>query len=122
MRVLPLVLFLVSATAGAQEAVVLAPGHPDLSLGEVTLESASYVVQLTGDDSQNIGTVEETVTLEGGVLTIVSVSEVQMAGGTTRDSTRFTWPTLAPLSNDVESRGNTGRAVYADGQVSGTYG
>src|SRR5690606_36323793 len=112
---------LLATQALAQETVTLTPGHPDLTLPGAPPEGGTTDVRMVEPEDQSLGTVEESVTLEGDVLTIVRRTVVPAANANSVDSTRIAWPSLVPLSHDVVDGEDAGAASYADGRVTGTY-
>ena len=120
---LPLAFFLLAAAASAQTApVVLAPGHPDLDLADVAPQTQVVAVQMLAPQEQVMGTVRDDVRLDGGVLTVVTSTEVGMAGPGARDSTRMAWPSLAPVAHTLETDGQLGTVTYDSDAIIGTWG
>ena len=114
----------VLAVAGLAPAVpaqvVLAPGHPDLDLARVAPRTGVLAVR-QGGQAAPMGTVRDDVSLDGGVLTVVTSTVVPMAGPALRDSTRMAWPSLAPVANAVETGGKAGAVTYYAGAVAGSW-
>ena len=121
MHRLALALALVAAPAFAQDAVTLTPGHPDLSVPAAPPASGTVEVRMIEPEAQRLGTVTQDVRLDGDVLTMVTTTSVQMAGPTTVDSTRLTWPSLTPLSNDLTKNGAANTVTFGDGTVAGSF-
>ena len=117
-RSLAALCLLAAGPALAQDAFSLAP----FALDAVTPSTRTFDVRVQGGEGPSIGTITETVRLEGDVLTVVTVAEVPQAGPTRTDSTRMAWPGLDPLSDHFTAGDNMGTAVYADGGVTGTFG
>lgn len=117
MRLLALSLLLAGA-ASAQD-VTLYPGHPDLNTSALSPNDVTRDIRMVEPEPQSLGLSVETATLDGDVLTLVSRSGPD---GSQLDSTRVSWPSLAPLSQNVEAGNNQGSATFADMQVSGSYG
>lgn len=122
MRLLLLTAALAAAPVAAQDAVTLTPGHPDLTLPDGPPETRTVEARMIEPQAQSLGTITESMTLDGDVLTIVSRANIPMAGAADAlDSTRVAWPSLVPLSHNVVAGEAVGTVTYADGQVSGTY-
>ncbi len=115
---------LLAATASAQTdaPVVLAPGHPDLDVAAVTPQTQVVLVRMVEPQVQAMGSVRDDVRLADGVLTVVTSTRVGMAGPPVRDSTRFAWPSLAPVAHVVETDGRAGVVAYGTSRVEGTWG
>ena len=113
---------LLLTVAASAQPVVLAPGHPDLRLAEVEPETGVLAVRMMGAQPRVEGTVRDDVALAGDVLTVVTSTEVGMAGPALRDSTRMAWPSLAPLAQVVETDGKRGTVAYQAAGVSGDWG
>ena len=115
-------LLVTAASAEAQTAVVLSPGHPDLDMAAVAPESRVDGVRMLAPQEQYMGTVREDVILDGDVLSVLTSTVVGMAGPPARDSTRLAWPSLQPLTQTYEAEGQVGRIAFAPDSVSGTWG
>ena len=116
-RLLASSLALLAAPAFAQTADLDA-----FALDALTPSSRTVELLVDGEPGQSFGSVTETVTLEEGVLTYVSVANLPQAGGVRLDSTRMTWPGLVPLSDAFAAGGEVGSTTYTDGGVSGSFG
>ncbi len=120
MRLLVLTLLL-AGTASAQD-TILTPGHPDLDFGDLTIEASTiYNLQIMEPEHQSLGFITETATREGNVLTVVTSADVAMAGPLQVDSTRMSWPTLAPLSHDMMREDARGTVAFSSDQISGAF-
>jgi len=119
MRLLALTLLL-AGTASAQD-TILTPGHPDLDFAGIEIEDAIFNLRMIEPEPQSLGFITETATLEGDVLTVVTSANVQMAGPAQRDSTRMSWPTLAPLSHHLMSEGKSGAVTFSGNSIAGTF-
>ena len=121
MRLLVLSLLLAGTTASAQD-IVLTPGHPDLDFENVTLEGKTiFSLQLMEPQQQTLGYITETVSRDGDVITVVTAADVPMAGDASVDSTRMSWPTLAPLSHNVTSDDESGSVTFSANRISGSF-
>ena len=116
---LPLALAALFAAPLAAQPVVLSPGHPDLSVEAVDPGPRALVFRMVAPEEREVGTLEETVSLDGDVLTVVAVADVPMRGSVLRDSSRFAWPSLAPLTTTVRDGDEGGSAEFGDGRVTG---
>ncbi|GAB5537343.1 MAG: hypothetical protein Rubg2KO_35920 [Rubricoccaceae bacterium] len=117
MRLLVFSLLLAGA-ASAQE-VTLYPGHPDLNTSALTPTDVTRDIRMVEPEPQSLGISVETATLDGDVLTIVSRSGPD---GSQLDSTRVSWPSLAPLSQNTAAGTNQGSAMFSGMEVSGSFG
>ena len=99
-RLLASSLALLAAPAFAQTADLDA-----FALDALTPSSRTVELLVDGEPGQSFGSVTETVTLEGGVLTYVSVANLPQAGGV-----RTRTVTLPPLAQCIE-RWNTASSV-----------
>ncbi|MEL6614315.1 MAG: hypothetical protein AAFQ43_01180, partial [Bacteroidota bacterium] len=123
MRALSFFLGAVIAASAAAQPVTLTPGHPDLSIDVLDLSGTLFGLFPASDLDQSLGTLKESVSRDGDVVTIVSVASVPMAGGTTQDSIRVAWPSFALISTDVTSGNRSGTAqMTASGDVTGEAG
>ena len=116
MRLFVLTLLL-AGTASAQE-VTLYPGHPDLDVSALTPADVTQDVRVVEPEAQSIGLNVRTATLDGDVLTIVTRSGPD---GSQYDSTRVSWPTLAPLSQTIASGNGEGSATYSGMEIRGSF-
>ncbi|MEO0560457.1 MAG: hypothetical protein AAF170_20015 [Bacteroidota bacterium] len=117
MRILLFSLLLAGA-ASAQE-ITLYPGHPDLNTSALSPTDVTRDIRMVEPEPQSMGISVETATLNGDVLTVVSRSGPD---GSQFDSTRVSWPSLAPLSLDVTRGNNQGSAAFSGTEISGSYG
>lgn len=116
MRLSALTVLLVAAPALAQTAV--RPGDAVLDPSVVQAGEQRYIVRLTAPMRQDIGTVVETTTIDGGRITRVVRLDVPMAGQTETDSSVAVWPGLAPVFSSADGRGaGVETATFADGQA-----
>ncbi|WP_412061865.1 hypothetical protein [Rubrivirga sp. IMCC45206] len=128
MRLLALAAVLLAAPALAQDAAVLAPGHPDLATDAVTVRDVTLDVRIVQPSVQALGTITETVTAhDDGTITVRRAIDLSMPGGggqTQRDTTRFAWPSLAPVAYASTDLNNGDREEVAfDGlRMTGAFG
>ena len=104
------------------------PGHPDLAFDAVTLASGGYDVMLVEPARQPLGTVVETVTHhDDGTVTVTADVDIVIGNGgeQSQDTTRYVWPSLAPLSHasvDHNDDGDEVQSLRFDGlHVTGAY-
>ncbi|MEM1117465.1 MAG: hypothetical protein AAF845_14795 [Bacteroidota bacterium] len=113
------VLLLGAAPALAQDAVRLAPGHPDLS--PVAIESSLMAVYSGGTDGRLLGTITTTATPnDDGTVTVVTDAAAPEAGFVSQDSARY-GASLAPIFLNQEGPGGQGTVAVDGMNVSGTY-
>lgn len=116
---LPIVLVL-AATATAQDAVRLSPGHPDLT--PVRPDDSVLAVYDGSVGGPRLGTVTRTVTpLADGAVSVVTDADAPRAGLASRDSAVYR-PDLTPLVIDHDrGRAGTGRATIRGSNASGAH-
>ncbi|WP_412068839.1 hypothetical protein [Rubrivirga sp. IMCC43871] len=128
MRLLALAALLAAVPALAQDTVVLAPGHADLATAAVTVRDVTLDVRIVQPSVQSLGTISETVTQhDDGTVTVMRAIDLSMPGGngqSERDTTRFAWPSLAPVSYaSTDLNGGDREQVRFDGlRMTGSYG
>lgn len=120
-RLAPMRLFvltlLLAGTASAQE-VTLYPGHPDLEVSALTPADVTQDIRIVEPEAQPIGLNIQTARLDGDVLTVVTRTG---AAGSRYDSTRVSWPTLAPISQTIASGNGEGSATYTGAEIRGSF-
>lgn len=128
MRLLALAALLAAVPALAQDAVVLAPGHPDLATEAMTVDDVTLGVRIVQPSVQALGTITEAVAHhDDGTVTVIRTIDLSMPGGgaqATRDTTRFAWPSLAPLSYSATdlSDGEREEVTFDGLHVTGVFG
>ena len=88
------------------DTLVLTPGDGALTTDWLTPGTESYTVRLVEPMQQNVGTVTETIAIDGGTVTRVTTVSVPMQGLTQTDSLVADAATFAPRSHN-----STGGAV-----------
>lgn len=110
-----------AAPALAQEPVVLAPGHPDLTTDGLTLETETVAVRVTDPRPTVYGSVLTDVTRDGDTVTLATDADVAQAGLRYQDSITLRWPSLEPVSRERTQGNVTGQTMYDGTRVTGTW-
>ena len=103
MRFAALVLIALAGPAFAQTPV--APGDPALDTSHITAGQRRYIVRLTLPMRQDIGTLTETITLDGDRVTRTSLLDVPMGGQLQRDSSVAVLVGLVPVFSSTSRTG-----------------
>ena len=102
MRLFVLAALVAALPAAAQapaDTTLLVPGDGALVTDWVAPGQTSYVLRLTAPMQQDVGTAQETVTVDGGVVTRVQTVSIPMQGTTQTDSVRADATTLVPMTH-----------------------
>ncbi len=113
---------LAAAPALAQEAVSLTPGHEDLAPDALTYEGGTFDVR-TVEPDQSIGSITQTVTMDGEYVVIVTDANAPQLGQVSRDSVRLLRSSLAPAYVvSTAPNGSVATATFDALRVVGSYG
>ena len=108
------------ATA-AQAQTVLSPGHPDLMVSELSLDSHVMAARIAGPPAEAAGTIRHNVSQTGDTVTLVTISDAQRIGRSGEVTTTFMWPSMQPVMR--QPAGSDKVMTRYDGTtVTGTWG
>lgn len=107
------------AAAAGPEAKPIRPGDPALLTDRLATYRQDYTFKVVQPVQQDIGlqTRHLMIDEDAGTVTLVTTTEIAMAGQSVRDSLVAAWPSFEPISRTLNQNGNLTELAFADGEV-----